>query len=512
MKYFYTLLLLLLLPAAYAGQTPLDVNDAFRPSLSKINAQTLEINFDIATGYYLYRDRIHILATGIKPELPAGKLKQDPAFGEVAIFTEPTRIRLNADREWAGNAPIVIKYQGCADAGLCYPPQTVTLYPGKSTVFDRSSGSSQLFSPVADERRRDLLSSVYQPALFAGSFASTLGLFFLAGLGLAFTACMYPLIPIVSGIVLGGRQVRRGRALSLTFVYVQGLALCYAAAGLASAASGAWLASSLQQPWVIGGFALFFVVMALAMFGVFDLQLSTRIQTRFNDWANRLPGGRYLPVFLTGMLSALIVGPCVAPPLAAALVYLSRTGDLLLGGSALYAMALGMGLPLIAIGLFGAAALPRISPRFFTVIKLVFGVVLLGMAVWVARPLWQDREKTGLKFLSTESVAMLEIRLKAASAKPVLLDFYADWCATCIEFERETLVDPAVQAKLKGFVLLRADVTGNTPAQQALMAKFGVFGPPAILFFDRDGKLQAERVTGKPGLSEFIEVLDRAGR
>lgn len=511
MKYCCALLLLLcsLLPA-HATPSPLDVDDAFRPRLIRITPQTLEVRFEIAPGHYLYRDRIHIPTKGVLPELPPGKIKQDPAFGEVATYTGEVGIRLNMEQAWPDSQPVIIKYQGCSEAGLCYPPQTASLLPEQSGNSSRSAALQQLFSPVVTERLGDAPISFHQPALFTGSFASTLGLFFLAGLGLAFTACMYPLIPIVSGIVLGNTPHRRGRAFGLVLVYVQGLALSYAGAGLLSAASGAWLAASLQQPWMIAGFSLFFVIMALAMFGLFDLQLPVRIQSQFNTWANRVPGGRYLPVFLIGILSALIVGPCVAPPLAAALVYLSRTGDLLLGGTALYAMALGMGMPLLAIGLFGRSALPRVSPRIFRAIKLFFGVILLGMALWVARPLWETRNTaTGHAFQPTASIDVLDQNLARLQGKPALLDFYADWCASCIEFERNTLSDPAVQAKLKDFVLLRADVTHNRPAQQTLMAKFEIFGPPTILFFDKHGALQTERVTGKPGPAEFIEILNR---
>lgn len=491
----------------------LDAADAFRPSLIQLDARTLEARFDIAPGYYLYRNRFAFPSGELNPTFPAGHIKQDPAFGAVETYAQQVTIRLESKRNWPDSAPVTLKFQGCAEAGLCYPPQIVTLHPGESTATGKPNALIQLFgSPVVAERRGDQPIAIRRPSLFTGSFASTLGLFFLAGLGLAFTACMYPLIPIVSGIVLNGAPRGRGRAFGLAFTYVQGMALSYTAAGLLAAASGAFLAVTLQQPWVIGSFALFFVAMALAMFGVFELQLPGSIQTRFNNWANRLPGGRFVPVFVMGILSALIVGPCIAPPLAAALAYLGRTGDLLLGGSALYALALGMGLPLIVIGLFGAAALPRISSRMLNGVKILFGIILLGMAIWIARPLWHSRvELAGLHFQPIESVATLDKALQAQRGKPVLVDFYADWCVSCLEFERETLADPAVQARLKNVTLLRADVTANTRTQQELMARYGVFGPPTLLFFSADGKLRAERLTGKPETEAFLDVLRQIG-
>lgn len=500
--------------SAWAQPTFLDPADAFRASLIQTDVRKLEVRFTIAPGYYLYRDRMAFVAEAgaphIQANLPAGQRKNDLAFGLVNIYPESLTIPLQAGSHWPTGATVTLKYQGCAEAGICYPPQTVTLHPGESTAKGSSTGVQQLFGSVIQERETNLPIKLPRPALFAGSWPATLGLFFLAGLGLAFTACMYPLIPIVSGIVLGGHNNSRGRAIGLAFTYVQGMALTYTGAGLAAAASGAFLAITLQQPWVIGSFSLFFVVMALAMFGVFELQLPSSLQTWGNTLANRLPGGRFIPVFIMGALSALIVGPCMAPPLAAALVYLGQTGDLLLGGSALYALALGMGLPLIVIGVFGATALPRVSPRILRVVKALLGLVLLAMALWVARPFWLSRTPVpGLHFQPVPSTATLDKALSRLNGKPVLLDFYADWCVTCLEFERDTLTDPRVQTKLKSFGLLRADVTANTPDQRTLMTRFGVFGPPTLLFFNQAGKLQETRIIGLQNADEFLLTLER---
>ncbi len=508
----FLLWLALALPA-FAQPALLAPEEAFRPSLVAVDDRTLETRFDIAPGYYLYRDRFAFAAGGVslRKEFPQGTLKDDPSFGRVETYSRSLAIRLVADTPLTATQPVTLKYQGCSDSGVCYPPQTVTLRPGESTAAGRPAVLGALFGPQATQADTALL---YQPrpALFAGSLPVTLGLFFLAGLGLAFTACMYPLLPIVSGIVL--QNARQGyRALGLTLSYVQGMALTYTGAGLLAATSGAFLAVTLQQPWVIGGFALFFVVMALAMFGAFSLQLPGSWQSRLNDWANRLPGGRFASVFVMGMISALIIGPCVAPPLAAALAYLGQTGDLLLGAAALYMLALGLGMPLLVIGMFGARALPRLSAGILRAVRIAFGVVLLGMAIWVARPLWMQHSPVpGLQFTSVASGAELDSALARNAGRPVLLDFYADWCVSCLEFERETLADPDVQRRLAGFVLLRADLTANTSEHRALLKRFGLYGPPAILFFNRQGSLMSEQIIGAPGPQEFAAVLTSVGQ
>lgn len=482
---------------------------AFRPSLVQIDERTLEARFAIAPGYYLYRDRFAFAA----PELPLhvqyppGQIKQDPVFGRVETYSHTVAIRLNADRALTENTAVTLKFQGCADSGVCYPPQTAKLRPGESVAVETSSLAA-LFGPAAMPADEPLLTQV-RPRLFSGSFMTTLGLFFLAGIGLAFTACMYPLLPIVSGIVLHG-ACTGGRAAVLTFSYVQGMALMYTLAGLLAAASGAYLAVILQQPWVIAGFSLFFVVMALAMFGVFSLQLPGALQSRLNDWAGRFPGGRLLPVFVMGAISALIIGPCVAPPLVAALAYLGQTGDLLLGGAALYALANGLGAPLLLVGYAGASALPRLSGWILQSVRIAFGVALLGMAIWVARPFWLARTPVpGLDFQPVSTAVQLDKALLAARGRPVFLDVYADWCVSCIEFERKVLADSGVQQQLAGFALIRADITENTTAQRELLKRYGLYGPPALLFFDQNGTLRPERMVGETDRETFVALLER---
>lgn len=497
----------------WAQSTPLPPEQAFRVQLRQTGERTLEARFDVAPGHYLYRDRLGFAASSASLQLqarrPAGTLKNDPAFGQVEVYPHAVSIPLIASQPLPPGVSITLQYQGCADSGLCYAAQSIALRPGESTQTSRPVELLQTLAPTPPTEH-SAAAPVARPALIGTHLPTTLALFFIAGLGLAFTACMYPLLPIVSGIVLRGIPHGRKRAPLLCLTYVQGMALTYTGAGLLAATSGAFLAVTLQQPWIIAGFALFFVAMALAMFGVFSLQLPSLWQSHINHWANRFPGGRYIPVFIMGALSALIVGPCIAPPLAAALVYLGQSGDILQGGLALYALAMGLGTPLMAIGLLGATALPRLSSHLQHSIRVSFGIVLLGMAIWIARPLWQTNTPVaGLKFQSVANHAELDSALRQARGKPVLLDIYADWCASCVTFEKNTLTAPDIQARLAGFVLLRADITANRDEHHALLRQLGLYGPPALIFFDRRGK-SASPIMGAPERGAFLSAIAQA--
>ncbi|QLG86945.1 protein-disulfide reductase DsbD [Chitinibacter bivalviorum] len=490
---------------SWANADFLPPEKAFRATLVQIDDQTVEARFTIAPGYYLYRDRIKVSAPGLElsSQIPAGEMKDDPSFGKVSVFHNQLIVKLTSKQPLAAQQAITLKFQGCAEAGICYPPQTQTIKLGES----KTPALKQLFGA------NDANNSAPDQMFFGGSFFGTLGIFFLAGIGLALTACMYPLIPIVSGIVIGQKAAKRWHAFSLTFVYVQGMAISYTAIGVAAAATGTLLVVALQQPWVIALFALFFVAMALSMFGLFNVQLPSALQSKLNNASMKLPGGKWTSVLLMGLLSALIIGPCIAPPLAAALAYIGQTGDLLLGGAALYAMALGLGSPLLAIGAFGSTILPKISGGVMKGVKIVFGVVLLAMAIWVSRPLWEPHlgiEKPhALAFQTVRSTSALDQALAQAKGKPVMVDFYADWCVSCIEFERNTLSQTSVQTALQGYELIRVDVTANSPDDAALLARFKLYGPPALIFYGRDGKELANRVIGYQGPDEFLTTLKK---
>ena len=590
---FATLLGLLAL-GAHAADEPLPAEEAFRASARLIDNQQVEIRFQVADGYYLYRHRFKFAADGIsfgEPALPPGKPKKDDAFGEVEIYRGELVLTLPIT---AGQPPFTLQLtsQGCADIGICYPPQQHALQvsAGGGGLLDRALGRSaapaaQSTAPAAAAPSGDEHDESGRIArlLAGGSTLATLASFFGFGLLLAFTPCVFPMIPILSGIIVGhGHAISKGRALGLSLLYVLGMAVTYAAAGVAAGLSGTLLAAALQNPWVLGGFALVFVALALSMFGFYELQLPTALQSRLSDSANHQQGGSPAGVVAMGALSALIVGPCVAAPLAGALLYIARSGDAVLGGAALFAMALGMGAPLVIVGVLARSALPKPGP-WMEGVRRAFGVMLLAVAVWLVSPVlpsivpmlawagllifsaiylhaldplpshaagWQrfwkgvgvlallagaalfvgalagsrdplqplailraqaaQAPEAGTKFQRVGSVEALDQALKTAT-RPVMLDFYADWCISCKEMERFTFADPAVARRLAGFQLLQADVTANSDADKALLKRFGLFGPPGIIFFDSAGQeRQGLRVVGFQPAEAFGRVLDAA--
>jgi thiol:disulfide interchange protein DsbD len=317
------------------------------------------------------------------------------------------------------------------------------------------------------------------------------------------------MIPILSGIIAGeGRDLGKLRALLLSGAYVLGMAITYAIAGVAAAWSGTLLAAALQNAWVLGAFALVFVGLALSMFGLYELQLPGFLHHRLHATHGRLKGGRVASVAAMGALSAIIVSPCVAAPLAGALLYISQTRDVALGGSALFAMALGMGIPLLVIGVSEGALLPKSGPWMVRV-KHVFGVLLLAVALWIVWPVLRPAG-SGVDFVRVQSIAELEEKLHAPG-RPVMLDFYADWCVSCKEMEALTFSDARVKPRMGGMLLLQADVTANTEEHKALLKRFRLFGPPGIIFFDAQGtELQGLRVIGYQNAERFLQTLDRA--
>ena len=576
------LLVLLAIGVAAAATDFLPPSLAFKPSVRALDAQTIEVRFEIAKGYYLYRDKFRFAADPASvqlgtPLLPRGQDKVDETFGAVEVYYDEAVLRLPVERNSSGPLPLTlaITAQGCAEAGVCYPPQKQTL-------------ALELPDAVAAPPAAGDESGHVAQLLRNAGFWLVVASFFGFGLLLSLTPCVFPMLPILSGIIVGagraGHGVSHARGFALSLAYVLGMALSYAAAGVAAGFSGTLLSSALQNVWALGAFALVFVVLALSMFGFYELQLPSLLQSKASEEAAHLKGGSLPGVALMGALSAVICGPCVAAPLAGALLYLGQSGDALQGGLALFCMALGMGVPLLAVGASAGTLLPRSGPWMLAV-KKVFGVVLLATALSIVAPVippaaqlagwallliipaiylraidplprragnWQRFWKgvglamliagtalllgalsgardpwrplaalrSGdpatamdgpgrLPFARVASLGELDARIRA-SGKPVLLDFYADWCVSCKEMERETFADPRVRQKLAGWTLLQADVTANSDDDRALLARFKLFGPPGILFFDARGReASAIRVVGFQNADDFMTTLAR---
>jgi len=589
MRFFLILLLAFAGLARAAEPELLEPDKAFRFAARLKDARSIEVIYQIAPGYYMYRDKFRFTlapasAKAGAPQLPAGKKHRDEFFGEVETYRGSLSILLPFEISDAGLPAIQLTAvsQGCADIGVCYVPheqkaelRLASLAAGAARG-DATAGGFFGGGAAADDTSF--------ARVFEGGFWLVVASFFGFGLLLSFTPCVLPMVPILSGIIVGsGRAITKTRGFLLAAVYVLGMALTYAVAGVAAGLSGSMLSVALQSPWVLGAFALVFVALALAMFGFYELQMPVALQHRLADASNRFHGGHTVGVFVMGVVSALILGPCVAAPLAGALLYIGQSRDVVLGGSALFAMALGMGVPLLAVGASAGALMPKAGPWMETV-KRSFGTVLLGMAIYLVSPfltvpvqmfLWAallivtgiylraidplpatahgfQRFSKGLGILaliaglvylvgalsggrdilqplsglrvtdsggaSSEtpferiaSVAELDERIRAAAGRTVMLDFYADWCVSCKEMERYTFSDERVRARFREMVLLQADVTANNAEHAALLRRFRLFGPPGIVFFDRDGReIPGLRVIGFQPADRFVPVLDQA--
>jgi len=520
------------------AQDFLPADQAFRVQVTAFGPRTLQVDFRVARGVYLYREQTQArLQPAGQPEvrldwdLPQGVTKHDPTFNKLMeVYTQDLSGALTLPEGLPPEARLLLTYQGCADAGLCYPPQTSTY----RLRFDAEGGLLSIERiQTADAGLGDTLGAAVQDgdavtrALASGQWWVVVPVFLLAGVLLSLTPCVLPMVPILSSIILGQQApVGRGRGFALALSYSQGMALVYTALGVAAGWLGQGLAAYLQHPWIVLTMAALMVALALSMFGLYELRLPAAVQTWLGEGANRLPGGRFISVFAMGAVSALVVSPCVSAPLAGALLYISQSRDVALGAGALYAMAWGMSVPLLLVGLSAGTLLPR-AGAWMTGVKVLFGVLMLGMAVWFSRPAWpyvqtqwlgmpvaSAAHRSVLPFEPVRSEAELDdaLRQAAAAGRPVMLDFYADWCTACIEMELRTFSDPQVQARLRGAVLLQADVTLNSADDRALLRRFGLFGPPGIVFFDASGReLGPARVIGFQDAAGFLGSLDRAG-
>ena len=499
------------------GKDLLEPEKAFRMSTRALDAGTVQVSFEIAAGYYMYRERFRFAAApgsaakiGVA-QFPRGERKKDEFFGEVETYRGRVDIRVPVENAGA-TLDLVVTSQGCADVGVCYipmdtrasiamaatAPATASAPPGTPGP----SGGSEFTLQASDLEVARLFESG-GPALVLASF---LGF----GLLLAFTPCMLPMLPILSGIIAGeGRGLGKRRAFALSLAYVLGMAVAYALAGIAAAWSGSMLASALQNAWVLGAFALVFVFLSLSMFGVYELQLPGFLRHPLSAAGGKLAGGRVASVAGMGVLSAIIVSPCVAAPLAGALLYISQTQNVALGGAALFTMALGMGIPLLVVGVSEGALLPKAGP-WMVRIKQAFGVLLLAVALWIVWPVLRPAGSS-VDFARVNSIAELDAKL-ASPGRPVMLDFYADWCVSCKEMEALTFSDTRVKAKLDTMLLLQADVTANTDGHKALLKRFRLFGPPGIVFFDASGReIDGLRVVGYQNADRFLKTLQGAG-
>ena len=619
------MLLAVLVAPARAAEDFLDPAVAFKFSARMEGERTAVVTWDIAPGYYMYRERFAFTARGATlgaPQIPAGKVKFDETFGkEVETYHGSVTIRIPVE----GSGPFTLNAtsQGCADAGLCYPPQehsaqlaaaggaapqaSIPLGAGGTGLAAQSSARSaapagegsaaaRLGLPVERAPAVDTAGqapaaaempaaaapstpasaapselSAIDSVLQGGRLLAIVPAFILLGLGLAFTPCVLPMVPILSSIIVGeGGKAKRSRGLVLSITYSLGMAIVYTALGVAAGLIGEGLAAALQKPWVLGGFAVLIVAMAMSMFGFYELQVPGALQTRLSGVSNRQASGKLAGVFVMGAISALIVGPCVAAPLAGALVYISQTRDVFIGGAALFSMAVGMSIPLLLVGVSAGSLLPK-AGAWMDSVKRFFGVLMLAMALWLVSPvlpaslqmiLWAGlllgygayllrrrghwaalafgaafgilgamqlvgvasggrdplaplahltgSQKAPLHFQRVKTVAELDAVLAKLDGKTAMLDFYADWCVSCKEMEKLTFVDPQVQAKLANTVLLQVDVTANDADDKAMLKRFGLFGPPGIIFFDRSGKEIADsRVIGYQNARKFLTSLER---
>lgn len=553
---------------AATRQAPISPDQAFALSTNVVNANQVDMQWKIAPGHFLYLNKIKITAqdnAAIEPKFPAAqhKVLHDKAFD---IYTDNLTVPVTIKSANQQKVQLSVEYQGCSMAGVCYPPVHKNIALDLPAPVAESSAS--LHSLLTNQNGVQALLQSQHIAVLLLIFAG-LGLF------LAFTPCVLPMIPILTSIIVGQKGVSTQKAFALSLIYVVGSALTYALAGVAAASMGHSLQVWFEKPWIIFAASGLFVLLSLSLFGYYELRLPNSIQNRLSNMTNKQQGGTYAGVFFMGVMSALIVSPCVTAPLVGVLMYIAQTGDRLLGGSALFAMGLGMGAPLLLIGMSAGKWLPK-SGAWMEAVKNIFGMLMLAMAVWmlsraVSQPvvsiLWsllligvavyfsvqlpkligrrlfnrtvgfligcsgmmlmfttvsspdlinqlmhnESVKAASPSFVLIHNIADLNKQLADAQAThhPVILDFYADWCESCVSMDHHVFSMPDVRSKLNNYVLLRADLTDNSDTINELLKQYGVVAPPTVLFFDSKGhELNTHRIVGEVDAKEFMSRID----
>ena len=590
------------------GDDSLPSEQAFALGEPTLDGDTLQLRWVIAPDHYLYKNKFLVKVfnpqgvTVGTPQLPNAEVKQDEFFGKIEAVHDVAVISLPVQRTSAGKAGsfvLELGWQGCAEGVLCYPPELkafkVTLPAPQAgqqpSVMWTATDMPEAVAVATPKEATPQLSEQDEIAatLAGGNVLLTLLGFLGFGLLLAFTPCVFPMIPILSGIIVGQKNMTGRKAFILSLAYVLAMALTYTVAGVLAGMFGQNLQAMFQNPWVLGTFSAIFVLLALSMFGFYELQMPSSIQSRLNNLSNKQEGGSVIGVAIMGALSALIVGPCVAAPLAGALIYIGQTGDAVLGGMALFALSIGMGIPLLLVGTSAGQWLPR-AGMWMDAIKAVFGVMMLAVAIWMLERilpesvslllwaalfimsaiflgalthlpetvsgwrkfwkglgillllygsllmvgsatgsggLWQPLKGlslgqgggagnvagagTSLQFNTVKTLADLQQAVKDGKGQAVMVDFYADWCVTCKEMEKYTFTDPSVQALLRNVILVKADVTETNAETKALLKAFQIVGPPAILFFNKDGEeLRPFRQVGFMPAEAFAAHVSKA--
>jgi thiol:disulfide interchange protein DsbD len=538
---------------------------AFQPSIKLIENNHLEVSWDIAKGYYLYLGMFEFSVDSpdmkiIKVDMPEGKKKKDEFFGDVDVYYNSTKANIYFDKI-TGKTNLILKYQGCADAGLCYPPITK-----KFPLKQYASNDSYLLKASMTDNQYSFSQQLSEQSITLNIF-----LFFLAGLLLAFTPCVFPMIPILTGLIVGqGENISTKKSFFLSLTYVLSMSLTYAAAGILIALSGTNIQADLQNPYVLTSFAVLFAVLALSMFNVIRIQMPSSIQSLLISKSNTNSSGTYVGVGIMGSLSALIVGPCVTAPLIGALIYISMTNDYLIGGSALFALGMGMGAPLLILGTSASELTKKIGP-YLEITNKFFGVLFLIVSIWlierivsieIAAYLWSTLSiivaigltriiafkkisRFTLKFLSILLFIYSGLQIYGASVnknfdpmfsfikqsqsasftkifntdelfsqiknskKITMVDLYADWCVACKELDKYTFSEKKVADLLKDLNLIKLDITKTNDDNSKFLKDYKLFGPPAILFFNNDGtEIRQSRIVGFIDAKNFIKIYE----